>query len=184
MSRPDAEHRTIECRDGGRIVVVADSHSRPHPSAHELIRGLEPAAILHAGDIGDAHVIDDLAEIAPVHWVRGNIDGHDAGPEELLLDITNAGRRRLRLFLTHIAVRGPRLMAPVRRNAEHHQANLVVCGHSHVPFIGTDRGMTVFNPGSLGPRRFTLPIVFGVMELSETLRLSHLSCETGEAWAP
>jgi len=38
--------------------------------------------------------------------------------------------------------------------AEH--ASLVVCGHSHVPFIGQDKGITVFNPGSIGPRRFSL----------------------------
>ena len=43
---------------------------------------------------------------------------------------------------------------------------MVVCGHSHVPFIGRDRDLTVFNPGSIGPRRFHLPIVFGTMNVT------------------
>ena len=45
--------------------------------------------------------------------------------------------------------------------AKAEKAALVVCGHSHVPFIGIDRGIYVFNPGSIGPRRFQLPIVLG-----------------------
>jgi predicted phosphodiesterase len=64
-------------------------------------------------------------------------------------------------------------------------ASLVVCGHSHVPFIGRDRGLAVFNPGSIGPRRFHLPIVFGTIDLSPTeVRLAHIDCETGTAWSP
>jgi uncharacterized protein len=43
--------------------------------------------------------------------------------------------------------------------------SLVLCGHSHVPFAGQEKGLTVFNPGSIGPRRFTLPILFGVLEV-------------------
>jgi len=54
-----------------------------------------------------------------------------------------------------------------------------------VPFIGEDRGITMFNPGSIGPRRFHLPIVFGTLELSpERVRLAHIDCETGRRWLP
>jgi hypothetical protein len=54
-----------------------------------------------------------------------------------------------------------------------------------VPFIGKHRGIGVFNPGSIGPRRFTLPIVFGVLEVSaEATRMRHIDCETGRAWLP
>jgi predicted phosphodiesterase len=62
---------------------------------------------------------------------------------------------------------------------------MIVCGHSHVPFVGKDRGLTVFNPGSIGPRRFHLPIVFGVLEIAAgKLSLRHVDCETGGAWEP
>jgi predicted phosphodiesterase len=61
----------------------------------------------------------------------------------------------------------------------------VICGHSHVPFIGRDRGIGVFNPGSIGPRRFHLPIVFGVFELRDRrVSLRHVDCETGLRWEP
>jgi uncharacterized protein len=65
----------------------------------------------------------------------------------------------LRILLTHIAVYDPKLRGPVARMAKAESATLVVCGHSHVPFIGADREITMFNPGSIGPRRFMLPIV-------------------------
>jgi hypothetical protein len=54
-----------------------------------------------------------------------------------------------------------------------------------VPFIGQDRGLSVFNPGSIGPRRFQLPIVLGAIEVSAgSARLRHIDCETGQPWLP
>lgn len=163
------------------LAVVADTHSRPHPRALELIAAEEPDAILHAGDIGDLAVLDRLGEIAEVIAVRGNIDGRGALPDSIAIDAGGL----CDILLTHIAVNGPRLRADAARLAERHGARMVICGHSHVPFIGEDRGLAVFNPGSIGPRRFNLPIVFGVMTLGpETFGLEHVSCETGERWAP
>lgn len=167
------------------IAVVADTHSRPHPQMAAHLAALAPDAILHAGDIGDLSVLDALAEIAPLFAVRGNIDGRGRGlPDQLVLDITGRDRS-WRLLLVHIAVHGPRLRADVARTAQAEKAELVVCGHSHVPFIGQDRGLTVFNPGSVGPRRFHLPIVFGVMDVDGgRVRLRHVDCETGADWSP
>lgn len=172
---------------GGCLAVVADTHSRPHPRTAELLEQQHPAAILHAGDIGDGAVLDGLAAHAPVHAVRGNIDGTANGwPDELVIDVTvdGAARGALRLFLTHIAVVGPKLRADVAKKARDAGAQLVVCGHSHVPFIGRDRGLTVFNPGSIGPRRFTLPIVFGTIDVGDRVRLAHHDAETGGPWSP
>jgi putative phosphoesterase len=164
-----------------RLVAVADTHGRPHARARELIAAQAPGAILHAGDVGDLAVLEDLAGIAPVHVVRGNIDAAGALPDVLTLDVG-----ALRILLLHIAVVGPRLRADAARLARAERADLVVCGHSHVPFIGVDRGVAVFNPGSIGPRRFALPIVFGVIDVpaSGPARLGHVSCETGAPWAP
>ena len=47
-----------------------------------------------------------------------------------------------------------------------------------------ERGLTVFNPGSCGPRRFHLPIVFGRIDVGATVKLAHVSAETGERWLP
>ncbi|MBA3501743.1 MAG: metallophosphoesterase family protein, partial [Deltaproteobacteria bacterium] len=130
-------------------------------------------------------VLDALREIAPVYAVRGNIDttARDL-PDVLNIDVMD-GNRRLRILLTHIAVYGPKLRAEVAVAAKKAGAQLVVCGHSHVPFIGSDKGLTVFNPGSIGPRRFSLPIVFGRIDLAPTgLKLAHVSAETGQTWLP
>ena len=172
--------------DALRLVVVADTHSNPHPRAAELIAREKPDRILHAGDIGDLGVLDSLAAIAPVIAVRGNIDVHAREvPDERTIDLVDGDERLLRVLLMHIAVNGPRLRADAVRLAQAEEANLVVCGHSHLPFIGRDRGISVFNPGSMGPRRFQLPIVFGVLDLKERkVTMKHVSCETGETWLP
>ena len=169
-----------------RIACVADTHSAPHARIGEHLDRLAPAAILHAGDIGDLAVLEALRAHAPLHAVRGNIDTrHRDVPESELVEITDDGVVRLRIYMTHIAVYGPRLRAEVAKAARAAQATLVVCGHSHVPFIGGDKQLTVFNPGSIGPRRFALPICFGTIDITrERVRLAHYDCETGDRWLP
>lgn len=151
----------------------------------ERLRSCEPDAIVHAGDIGDLAVLEPLAELAPLHAVRGNIDTRAPNvPDELTLDV-QAGERNLRMLLLHIAVYGARIRADVAKRARAENAQLIVCGHSHVPFIGQENGLTVFNPGSVGPRRFHLPIVFGLIDIEPaSVRLTHIDCETGQPWSP
>jgi uncharacterized protein len=168
------------------VVVVADTHGHPHPNARAIITGLAPSLIVHAGDIGDLAVLDGLRELAPVLAVRGNIDVHAPDLRDSLdIDFVAGERSVLKVLLTHIAVYGPTLRAEVARLARAHGAGVVLCGHSHVPFIGRDKGLIVFNPGSIGPRRFQLPITLGVLALAPTgISLRHVSCETGETWLP
>jgi uncharacterized protein len=171
--------------DGGlRVGLVADTHSKPDTRGLEHLRALAPDVIFHAGDIGDLSVLDTFRAIAPVHAVRGNIDEREL-PDGLTLELTHDGRTQLTIFLTHIALAGPRLRADAAKRARAVRASLVLCGHSHVPFAGQEKGLTVFNPGSIGPRRFTLPILFGVMEVGASgVSLRHVDCETGQRWEP
>ncbi len=180
--------KTVSLReDGGlRIVLVADTHSAPHPESARVITARKPDVILHAGDIGDLAVLDRLAEIAPVIAVRGNIDerAHDL-PDVVTIDLQSGGQSAMKILLMHIAVYGPKIRADAARLARASGATLILCGHSHVPFMGKDRGLTVFNPGSIGPRRFLLPIVFGFLEIADgRLSMEHVSCETGLRWEP
>lgn len=170
-----------------RIAVIADTHSTPHRRALERVAAWKPDAIVHAGDIGDQKTaLDPFAAIAPMFVVRGNIDGRAPHlPDVLVLDVMREDDRALRILLMHIAVNGPRLRADALRLAKARGAALVICGHSHVPFIGSDRGVGVFNPGSIGPRRFALPIVFGTIEIDpQGVRFGHLDAETGAVWLP
>ncbi|MBC8071801.1 MAG: metallophosphoesterase family protein [Deltaproteobacteria bacterium] len=169
-----------------RIGVVADTHSRPHPDTARHLAAFAPDAILHAGDIGELEVLGGLAAIAPVHAVRGNIDVRAPDlPDVLVIDAFGPTGTRLRMLVTHIAVNGPKIRADAARLARAHAAELIVCGHSHVPFLGRDRGLAVFNPGSIGPRRFTLPILFGTIVIDASgARFAHVDCETGLRWNP
>lgn len=178
----------VPLRDDGSLVagLVADTHSRPDARALTQLGALAPDVLFHAGDIGDLSVLDALRCIAPVHAVRGNIDVRASDlPDALGLSFTHRGVTQLTALLTHIAVAGPRLRADAARRARAERATLVLCGHSHVPFFGQERGLTVFNPGSIGPRRFTLPILYGVMRVSPAgVTLHHVDCETGARWEP
>jgi uncharacterized protein len=190
MTHREPKERTVALpvRDDGhlRLGVVADTHSTPHPRTREHLLRMAPDAILHAGDIGDLSVLDDLARIARVVAVRGNIDVHAPDlPERLTVDVTSGDTVLLRILLTHIGVDGVRLRAPILSSAKAREASLVVCGHSHIPLIAQDRGVSVFNPGSAGPRRFRLPILFGSIDVTlQGVSLTHFDCETGERWVP
>lgn len=171
---------------GLSLAVVADTHSALQPGTVEHLTALAPDAILHAGDIGDLAVLDELAAIAPLHAIRGNIDTRaDQLPDALVVELTSGGHGVLRILIVHIGVYGPKLRAEVARLAREQRARVVVCGHSHVPFLGEDKGLTVFNPGSCGPRRFALPIVFGTITIAGgKLRFGHVECATGRPWTP
>lgn len=184
--RRNVASATIELSAPGPtvIAVVSDTHSAPHPRIHEHLAALRPAAILHGGDIGELAVLDELRVHAPLIAVRGNIDTKAfAVPDDITIDV---GGGRLRIFLTHIAIYGVALRAEVSKKAKAANAGLVVCGHSHLPFIGRDRtGLAMFNPGSIGPRRFGLPICFGTITISDQkVALAHIDCETGLPWSP
>lgn len=178
---------TLEVPKGGaRLVLVADTHSAPHPDSAKFIAAARPSHILHAGDIGDLAVLDHLAKLAKVTAVRGNIDVHARGlADAITIDVRDLDGPLVTLLLIHIAVYGPKLRADVAKLAREEGASIVVCGHSHVPFIGRDKGIVMVNPGSIGPRRFHLPIVFAAMDVSrERISMHHVSCETGQRWEP
>lgn len=176
----------IEHDAGARVGIVADTHSAPHEAGFKHLASLAPDVLLHAGDIGDVRVLETLDTIAPVHAVRGNIDSRVAEfPDVLVLRIECAGVHAVTVLLTHIAVSGVSIRREVSRWAKEENASLVICGHSHVPLVLQQQGLTLFNPGSIGPRRFRLPIVFGIMDITaKAIDLRHVDCETGRMWQP
>lgn len=167
-------------------MLVADTHSAPHVDAAKHIAAQKPTHILHAGDIGDLGVLDKLAQLANVTAVRGNIDGHTADlPDVITIDVRDDDGPLVKLLLVHIAVYGPKLRGEIAKLAREEGVSIVVCGHSHVPFLGRDKGFVIVNPGSIGPRRFQLPILFATMDISrERISMQHVSCETGLRWEP
>ena len=133
-----------------RIGLISDTHGLLRSEAVEALRGSE--LIIHAGDIGDAAIIDRLAGIAPVTAVRGN---NDKGLWATTLDEVKI----LEVDDTIICVIHDAARLDVDPAAEGYHA--VVSGHSHRPAIREANGITYVNPGSAGPRRFSLPVSVG-----------------------
>ena len=139
-----------------RIGIISDTHGAVHPAIAGLFRGVDH--ILHAGDVGGAHVLRALEAIAPVTYVDGNND--DASGEE----IARVKLGSLRVLLTHILPRPHGLDARVVRSLREEPADLVVFGHSHLPHDEVIDGVRFFNPASSGPRRFDYPTSVGIIE--------------------
>jgi putative phosphoesterase len=131
------------------IGVISDTHGLLRPEACRALRGVE--RILHAGDIGEQAVLDQLAEIAPVTAVVGN---NDHGPWTRALPQTvDVHVGPLTIVMTHIVA--------TLTDPDALGASVVVYGHSHRP-ENVKRGRVLyFNPGSAGPRRFKLPVTVG-----------------------
>ena len=143
--------------------VVSDTHGYLNPRVLELLQGVEH--ILHAGDIGDAAIIDQLSSIAPVTTVRGNNDRTGPAsllPEEVTLEL--AGRT---VYLTHI-VKVPKEPGDAA-NKPYVDAGIdvVVFGHSHIALQKTLGPVLFFNPGAAGKRRFKLVPSIGTLELAK-----------------
>lgn len=168
-----------------RIAVISDTHSKAHPDAAAQVRNSRPHLILHAGDIGKRDVLSSFEEIAPTYVVRGNIDDRKAAPDVIAITLRGTDGYLLRILMTHIALYGTKLRRDAKVLASKHKPHLLVCGHSHLPFLSQEGKVVVFNPGSIGPRRFHLPICFGLLEMGPGhSKLRHIDCETGKTWLP
>jgi hypothetical protein len=152
---------------GIRVGVISDTHGLLRPEALVALRGCDH--ILHAGDVGDASILESLRRIAPVTAIRGNIDQRGLcaalpATETVVLD----GHL---LYLVHS-------IDDLDLNPAAAGIAAVVYGHSHQAAIYWERDVLYFNPGSAGPRRFGLPITLGVLECTSTgLRPQILSLE-------
>ena len=143
-----------------RIGVISDTHGLFDAAISAQFAGVDH--ILHAGDIGRATVIDCLRAIAPVTAVSGNVDGFEASgfPREHVVAI--AGRR---IALYHRLYEGGAMTKDGRTFLERADPDVCIFGHTHRPAINRMDGMLLFNPGSAGPKRFSLPRGIGLLLL-------------------
>ncbi|CAD5106063.1 metallophosphoesterase family protein [Zestomonas carbonaria] len=141
---------------GPYLGLISDTHGLLRPEALAALAGCE--RIIHAGDIGKPDILDALAELAPVHAVRGNNDTADWAsslPHSLQLDWHGVC-----IFVTHEAAHFP-------ADLYTRGFRVAICGHSHKPLIEERDGLLLINPGSAGPRRFRLPITVARLHLED-----------------
>lgn len=138
------------------IGVISDTHGLLRPEAVAALEGAEH--ILHAGDVGDAAILDRLREIAPVTAIRGNVDVQGACARLPDMELLELGGRSI--YMLHD--RQMLDLDPIAAGIA-----VVVSGHSHHPAIQWHKGILYFNPGSAGPRRFSTPVSLGFLTVTE-----------------
>jgi putative phosphoesterase len=137
-----------------KIGVVSDTHGLMRPEVAPSLAGVE--RILHLGDVGKASVLEELAKIAPVTAIRGNMDREGPSSELPETDVVLIGSRYV--YLLHD-------LKTLHLDPAAGKFAAVLHGHTHVPNFFTRKGVLYFNPGSCGPRRFELPITVGVLTI-------------------
>ena len=140
------------------IGVISDTHGLLRPQAVAALQGVE--LILHAGDIGGPEICAALEEIAPVLAVRGNIDKDGWTRELPQTRVVEVGG--VQLYVLHDLY-----LLDLDPAAAGFQA--VICGHSHRPHLERQDGVLYLNPGSAGPRRFTMPVTLALLRVSGQL---------------
>jgi len=138
------------------IAVISDTHGLLRPELLKSLRQHQLDQILHAGDVGDPAILTTLAQIAPVTAIRGNIDTH--GPCSHLPATEAIELAGGLLYLLHN-------LDDLDLNPAVAGIAVVIFGHSHKPLIATRDGVLYLNPGSVGPRRFNLPITFALLTI-------------------
>jgi putative phosphoesterase len=136
------------------VAIVADTHGLVRRSVLDAVGQVD--LILHAGDVGHPEVLDQLGACAPVVAVAGNVDA-----EPLSLPATEVVSVHGQLvYVLHD-------LANLDLNPAVAGFSMVVSGHSHKPLIRNKDGVWYVNPGSIGPRRFNLPISFALADFGK-----------------
>lgn len=136
------------------IGVISDTHGLLRPEAIDALAGSD--LIVHAGDIGNSRVLDELRELAPLTAIRGNID-------KWATDMPDTGFFEVGGRYVYVLHDIKELdLDPVAAGID-----VVVSGHSHKPGIHREDDVLYVNPGSAGPRRFTLPTTLAKLVITE-----------------
>jgi uncharacterized protein len=143
------------------VGVISDTHGLLRPEAVAALRDSE--LILHAGDVGDPEILERLRRIAPTVAVRGNVD---SGPWASALPMTEVVKiGELQFYMLHD-------LATLDLDPKAAQFAAVISGHTHRPVADLRDGVLYLNPGSAGPRRFSLPIAVARLQV-DGVKLSH-----------
>ena len=145
--------------------VIADTHMprRARTLPEGLIPHLQRAdLILHAGDLMDPTLLEELAAYAPTRAVRGNLDPPEAGlPETLEFEF---GGARVAMIHDSGTKRGRRS----RMQRRFPEARIVVFGHSHIPWLEDQDGLILLNPGSPTDRRRQQDHTFALLRVEDS----------------
>jgi putative phosphoesterase len=135
--------------DGVHVIgLISDTHGLVRPDVHTALARVE--LILHAGDVGDDDILDELQLIAPVRAVYGNTDVPGNPRLSQSIELTIGG---VSIHVSH----GHEVGSPTpAKLLERYPADVIVYGHTHKQLIVSAENRWVVNPGAAGARRFDL----------------------------
>lgn len=136
------------------IGVIADTHGLLRPEVMSALSGV--SLILHAGDVGKPEILTQLEEVAPVRAVRGNVDKGVWAQQLPLTEVVEVGG----VFFYMLHILEDLDLEPVAAGFQ-----VVVSGHSHKFSMEEKKGVLYLNPGSVGPKRFTLPVTLALVKI-------------------
>lgn len=138
-----------------RIGVISDTHGLLRPEAVKVLSGSD--LIIHAGDIGAPEILKALKRLGPATAVRGNMDKAQWAKDLPLTEVVEAGGARLYVLHELFAL-----------DLDPGAAGFtgVIFGHTHEPALFRKDGVLFLNPGSAGPRRFTLPVSLAILHVN------------------
>jgi len=136
------------------VGVISDTHGLLRPGALAALAGVEH--ILHAGDVGNFDFLEQLQEIAPVTAIRGNVDVYGDCAELPATEAIELGG--CFVYMVHA-------IDDLDLDPRAARVDVVVYGHSHQPSAVKREGVLYLNPGSAGPRRFSLPVTVALLRL-------------------
>lgn len=141
---------------GGCVGLISDTHGVLRPEAVEALRGCD--VLIHAGDVGDPEVLEQLRALAPTFAVRGNVDRGAWAMELPVTEVVEVHGRSIYVLHDLSELDLDPLAAGFAA---------VVSGHSHQPSIQSRNGVYYINPGSAGPRRFKLPVTLALIRMTD-----------------
>lgn len=140
------------------IGVLSDTHGLFRDEAQEALA--DCSLILHAGDIGDPAVLQELENIAPVVAVRGNTDMSSWSRHLSHNELVEF--QGFSFYILHD-------LMELDLDPQAAQLSAVISGHTHRPLIEDRQGVLFLNPGSAGPRRGSLPICLARIRIQDGL---------------
>jgi putative phosphoesterase len=132
--------------------LISDTHGLLREQATQALRGSD--LIVHAGDVGNPGILDQLRALAPVVAIKGNIDKGSDLPETALTSASS-----YTIYVLHD-------LNQLDLDPAASDIHIVISGHSHKPVAAARNGVLYINPGSAGPRRFRLPITVARLDLN------------------
>lgn len=155
------------------IAVISDTHLKNAPVPDRVMESIgEVEIILHAGDIVEMAVLDQLSALGTTYAVRGNMDSGDVAgalPEKRVVEVEG-----FKIGLIHGSGSPDGMIDWV--GMQFGDVDCIVFGHTHVPLIRNEGGILFFNPGSPTDKIFTEKNSIGFLEVTDriTPRLAYV----------